>query len=317
MQCTTLKHLKVSGRLNNLSSWYEGMPCLVTCGKSIQHFPYAISHRTERETHLLFAPRRWFQQDEEKSGYAISDGCKRAESRSSTIDLPAQTQKSLDSGSSSDMVAGTDEDEADTTITPQIDHQQIQAWTSNLPNSMPRPRRRRRRRRLQQDGKNNRDKKYGNRLQQSLKSLLNQRLKKIKIDSNTPIRVMLAEMEDNQMTFNPHAYQYCVRWHKLDEEDIRGKERRQWIRVMDCIISAIKCFGIKERLLVDGVVCLSVLSSINEVFREIIVEDENILDYVHDLAIELLGEAIYDGLQKSGGNSRKERLRLRGGPRIY
>ena len=29
-------------------------------------------------------------------------------------------------------------------------------------------------------------------------------------------------------------------------------------------------------------VCLSILSSINAVFREIIVEDENILDYVHD-----------------------------------
>ena len=221
--------------------------------------------------------------------HAISDGCKRAESRSSTIDLPAQTQKYLDSGSSSDTcTSSTDEDEADTTITPQLDHQSDSSVeVKPAEKSMSRPRRRRRRRRRQQDVKQNRDKKYTAqpstaKLEESSESETEE---DFKIDSNTPIRVMLTEMEDNPKDYDIQSSclsilrEHCI---NLDEEDIRGKERRQWIRVVDCVLSAIKCFGIKERLLVDGVVCLSILSSINAVFREIIVEDENILDYVHD-----------------------------------
>eukprot|EP00944_MAST-04C_sp_MAST-4C-sp1_P003511 g3511.t1 len=220
--------------------------------------PSVIDQR-EKRTYYLH-PDAGFQQDEEKKWrHAISDGCKRAESRSSTIDLPAQTQKYLDSGSSSDTcTSSTDEDEADTTITPQPDYQS----DSSVEKYMAQP--------------------STAKLEESSES---ETELDFKIDRNTPIRVMITEMEDNPKDYDIQSSclsilrEHCI---NLDEEDIRGKERRQWIRVVDCVLSAIKCFGIKERLLVDGVVCLSILSSINAVFREIIVEDENILDYVHD-----------------------------------
>lgn len=250
--------------------------------------PAAVDQR-EKRTYYLH-PDAGFQQDEEKKWRnAISEGCNRAESRSSAIDLPTRTRESSGSGSSSDASSSsTDEDEVDTTTVPQLDYQNDSGVEveSAAPN-VPRPRRHRRRRRQRQDDQLSEDKKST--AQPSTAELEEysetESEQDLEIDSDTPIRVMLTKMEDNPNDYDIQSSclsilrEHCI---SLDGEDIRGKGRRRWIRVVDCIVSAIKRFGMKESLLVDGVVCLSILSSINEIFRQIIVEDEGIVDYVYD-----------------------------------
>ena len=72
--------------------------------------------------------------------------------------------------------------------------------------------------------------------------------------------------------------EHCI---YLDDDDLRMSQKRIWMNIVECIFNAIRRFRRNETIYVDSVVCLSILSNLNETFRETIIDERNILEFLY------------------------------------
>ena len=104
------------------------------------------------------------------------------------------------------------------------------------------------------------------------------------INTKTPIKKLVYYMENNLNDHDIHSSclsvlrEHCI---YLDDDDLRMSQKRIWMNIVECIFNAIRRFRRNETIYVDSVVCLSILSNLNETFRETIIDERNILEFLY------------------------------------